>query len=143
MSFLLDTCVVSELVRRHPNTRVLEWLEDQRETDLFLSVLTFGELQKGIARLPESSKRARLQAWTDQDLYDRFAVRVLDVNYEVASLAGKTQGAAESEGKKLPVIDSLIAATAIHHQIVVVTRNVSDLTRCGAEVFNPWEEAPT
>jgi len=120
--------------------RVLNWLEGQRETDLFLSVLTFGELQKGIARLPESPRRTRLQAWTDHDLHDRFAGRVLDVDYEVTSLAGKSQGAAESKGSTLPVVDSLIAATAIHHRLVVVTRNVRDLTRCGAEVLNPWEE---
>lgn len=143
MSFLLDTCVVFELVRKHPSAFVLAWLDGQREVDLFLSVLTFRELQKGIVRLPESPKRSRLQAWTDHDLHDRFAGRVLDIDYEVASLAGKSQGSAESEGDTLPVIDSLIAATAIHHRLVVVTRNVRDLTRCGAEVLNPWEEEET
>jgi predicted nucleic acid-binding protein len=141
VSFLLDTCLVSELVRKQPSPRVLVWLGNQPERDLFLSVLTFGELQKGIARLPESPRRRHLQEWTERELYDRFAGRVVNVDYQVASLAGKLQGAAESEGFTLPVIDSLIAATAIQHGLVVVTRNVSDLTRCGADVLDPWEDS--
>lgn len=139
MSFLLDTCVISELAKKEPQESVARWLDGQREEDLFLSVLTFGELQKGIAKLPESPRRARLQEWTDHELYDRFTGRVLDIDYHVATLAGKKQGTAESEGFRLPVVDSLIAATAIHHRMVVVTRNQNDLTRCGADVVNPWE----
>ena len=139
MSFLLDTCVFSELVKKEPQQSVLPWLERQREEDLFLSVLTFGELQQGIAKLPDSARRARLEEWTDRELYDRFAGQLLDVDYHVGSLAGKRQGTAESEGLTLPIVDSLIAATAIHHRLVVVTRNQSDLTRCGADVVNPWE----
>ncbi len=139
MSYLLDTCLVSELVRKRPSSAVLSWLERQQERDLFLSVLTFGELQKGIARLPENPKRKRLQEWVECDLKQRFAGRILSIDYEVATLAGQLQGTSESQGFTLPVIDSLIAATAIHNGLAVVTRNETDMNRCGTPVLNPWE----
>lgn len=139
MSYLLDTCMVSELVRKQPNPAVISWLERQKERDLFLSVLTFGELQKGIARLPESPKRKHLQEWIERDVKMRFAGRILSIDYEVATQAGRLQGTSQVEGFTLPVIDSLIAATAIHNGLVVVTRNETDMNRCGAEVLNPWE----
>ena len=139
MSFLLDTCLVSELVRKQPNPAVLAWLEKQQERDLFLSVLTFGELQKGIVRLPESPKRKRLQQWIERELKQRFAGRIMNIDYEVATLAGQLQGTLQSEGFTLPAIDSLIAATAMHNGLVVVTRNETDMNRCKTPVLNPWE----
>lgn len=139
MSFLLDTCLVSELVRKQPNPAVLAWLEKQQERDLFLSVLTFGELQKGIVRLPESPKRKRLQQWIERELKQRFAGRIMNIDYEVATLAGQLQGTLRSEGFTLPAIDSLIAATAMHNGLVVVTRNETDMNRCKTPVLNPWE----
>ena len=139
MSFLLDTCLVSELVRKQPNPAVLAWLEKQQERDLFLSVLTFGELQKGIVRLPESPKRKRLQQWIERELKQRFAGRIMNIDYEVATLAGQLQGTLQSEEFTLPAIDSLIAATAMHNGLVVVTRNETAMNRCKTPVLNPWE----
>ena len=139
MKFLLDTCLISELVKKEPNAAVLKWLDERDEQSLFLSVLTPGELQKGISRLATGTRKDDLQAWIEHDLIERFAGRILDLDLETALIWGELQGEAELKGEKLPVMDSLIAATAIAHGLVVVTRNVKDIERCRARVFNPWE----
>lgn len=138
MKYLLDTCLISELVKREPNPEVVGWLDEQDEQALFLSVLNLGELQKGISKLPAGEKRDELQSWVGLDLVERFAGRILDVDLETALCWGKLQGEAEQKGEKLPVMDSLIAATAAAHGLVVVTRNVKDVERCGVRVCNPW-----
>lgn len=139
MNVLLDTCVLSEMVKPSPRQAVLGWLEGQREEHLYLSALTFGEIQKGIAKLSDGRRRRALQAWVDGDLRDRFFGRILDVDHVVASRWGLLLGSAERRGTRLQVIDSLIAATAITHGLVVATRNIEDMVRCGAEAVNPWE----
>ncbi len=140
MKFLLDTCLISELIKKEPNREVLLWLEDQDETALYLSVLTIGELQKGISKLPDGPKKVELQGWGSNDLVARFEGRLLSIDAEVAGAWGRLLGAVERQGKKLPVMDSLIAATAITHHLTVVTRNTRDLERCQAKVFNPWKD---
>lgn len=141
MKFLLDTCLISELVKKEPNAAVVTWLDEQDEQGLFLSVLTLGELQKGISKLSGSTRKDELQAWVEHDLAERFAGRILDLDQETALAWGTLQGDAERKGEKLPVMDSLIAATATAHGLIVVTRNVKDIERCRAKVFNPWGEA--
>lgn len=138
MRCLLDTCVLSELVKPRPSEKVVEWVEAQEEHDLFLSVMTIGELHKGIAKLPSDTRRERLEGWVEQDLAARFRNRVLPIDNEVATRWGVMLGEAESAGEPLPVIDALIGATALVCDCVVVTRNVTDLERTGAEVLNPW-----
>jgi predicted nucleic acid-binding protein len=138
VKFLLDTCLISELVKKKPNAAVLKWLDERDEHSLFLSVLTLGELQKGISRLSTGVRKDDLQAWIEHDLIERFEGRILDLDLETALIWGKLQEEAELKGEKLPVMDSLIAAMAIAHGLVVVTRNVKDIERCGARVFNPW-----
>ncbi len=138
MRYLLDTCVLSELVRPKPNPRVVAWVEDQDEHQLFLSVVTIGELRKGIAKLPPGQRRSRLEKWVTEDLALRFHQRILAVNTEVASLWGTILGEAEALGSPLPVVDVLIGATARVHEFTVVTRNVADLERTGVNVLNPW-----
>ena len=139
MKYLLDTCLISELVKKEPNLAVLSWLEEQNEQNLFLSVLNLGELQKGISKLADGEKKDELQSWATFDLVERFAGRIIDIDLEAALCWGRIQGEAEQTGAKLPVMDSLIAATAIAHGLVVVTRNVKDIERCGGRVCNPWE----
>lgn len=139
MKYLLDTCLISELVKKEPNPGVVNWLDEQDEQTLFLSVLNLGELQKGISKLPEGRKKDELQAWIGLDLVERFAGRILDIDLDTALCCGRIQGEAERTGEKLPVMDSLIAATAAAHGLVVVTRNVRDMERCGVRVCNPWE----
>ncbi|GAB7024922.1 type II toxin-antitoxin system VapC family toxin [Geotalea toluenoxydans] len=138
MKFLLDTCLISELVKKEPNPAVVNWLDEQEEQSLFLSVLNLGELQKGISKLPDGPKKDELQAWVALDLVERFTGRILDIDLETALCWGGLQGMAEQKGERLPVMDSLIAATATAHGLVVVTRNVRDMERCGGRVCNPW-----
>lgn len=138
MSWLLDTCVISELVRPRPKASVVAWIEQCDEDDLFLSVITIGELEKGIAKLPESAKRIRLENWVRRELADRFRDRLLSIDAGIAARWGATAGEAEARGEPLPVIDSLIAATSLQHDLTIVTRNTHDMKRCGARCVNPW-----
>ena len=138
MKYLLDTCLISELVKKEPIPAVVSWLDEQDEQKLFLSVLNLGELQKGISKLPDGAKKEELQAWVALDLVERFTGRILEIDLETALCWGRLQGEAEQAGEKLPVMDSLIAATAAAHDLVVVTRNVRDIERCGVRVCNPW-----
>ena len=140
MSWLLDTPVVSELVRATPNTSVIDWLQSQDENDLYLSVLTLGELEKGIAKLTNSRRKTTLRKWVRTNLMTRFEERLLDVDRHVASRWGTLIGTSERKGRPLPVIDSLIAATAIAHELTVVSRNAMDFERCGVPCLNPWSE---
>ena len=140
MSFLLDTSVVSELVRKSPHLPVLKWIGEQDETSLYLSVVTIGEIEKGIARLPASARRSRLQSWVRRDLIGRFGERLLAVDVRAATRWGTLTGESERRGVPLPVIDSLIAVTALVHGFAVVTRNVADFERCGVACVNPWDQ---
>jgi toxin FitB len=139
MRYLLDTCVVSELVKPAPHPGVIRWLQEREEETLFLSVLTFGELQKEISKLPPGPRQEMLREWVATDLVLRFSGRTLDIDTDVAVAWGEMQGEAESRGERLPVMDSLIAATAVVRNLTVVTRNTKDIERCGVGVFNPWE----
>lgn len=139
MKYLLDTCLISELVKKEPNPAVLDWLDARDEQTLFLSVLTLGELQKGIRKLPSGTRRNELQAWAEHDLVERFNGRILAIDLETALCWGILQGESEAQGETLPVMDSLIAATASAHGLIVVTRNIKDMERCRVRVCNPWD----
>ena len=143
MKYLLDTCLISELVKKVPNVAVENWLDKQDEQNLFLSVLTLGELQKGISKLPDGTRKNELQIWVEHDLVERFAGRIIGVDLETALVWGKLQGDSEQKGERLPVMDSLIAATARACGFIVVTRNIKDIERCQVRVCNPWEQATT
>ena len=138
MSWLLDTCVVSELVRPRPKASVVHWVMEREESELFLSVLTIGELEKGIAKLPDDPKRTALEKWVRRELADRFRGRLLEVDSAVLTRWGTASGKSEASGRPLPVIDCLIAATSLQHGLTVVTRNTADLEQCGARCVNPW-----
>ena len=138
MKFLFDTCVISELVRKHPHQKIIDWVDSLEEDSIFLSVLTIGEIEKGIAKLAESQKKKRLKAWVEKDLIERFGNRILSFDLETALFWGKRQGELEKHGIKLPLMDSLIAATAMIHRMTVATRNSQDMTRIGVDIFDPW-----
>jgi hypothetical protein len=140
VSYLLDTAVVSELVRKSPSGAVLKWIDGQDEASLYLSVLTIGELEKGVAGLPASVRRSRLQSWVRRDLAERFGGRLLPIDTRTAARWGAIAGESERRGRPLPVIDCLIAATALVHGLAVATRNVGDFERCGVTCVNPWTE---
>lgn len=139
LSYLIDTCVISELVRPEPHPAVVEWIAGVEEARLFLSVLTLGELHKGVAKLADSQRARRLTLWLERDVAIRFDGRILPVDASIARRWGKLVGDASARGITLPVIDALLAATAQQHGLSVVTRNAKDLERCGVEIVNPWD----
>lgn len=139
MTWLLDTCVVSELVRAKARPAVTAWVRAHAEHELYLSVITIGELEKGIARLADTARREALARWVRRDLAERFQGRLLPIDARVAARWGALAGAAEARGEPLPVVDALIAATSLEHECIVVTRNTADLVRCGARCVNPWD----
>jgi predicted nucleic acid-binding protein len=143
MNYLLDTCVISELVKKNPNPKIIDWVRSCKEDTLFLSVLTLGEIQKGITKLPDSQRKEQLEFWIEHELPQRFKGRILDITSIVAKKWGDIQGNAEQQGVKMPVIDGLIAATGLVHDLTVVTRNDSDMKIGGVKLFNPWQEAKT
>ena len=142
-AYLLDTLVLSELIKPVPQPSVVAWIDAGDELAFYLSALTIGEIQKGVSRLPPSARRSTLQRWLREDLASRFDGRILPVDAEVATVWGELAGEAERRGTSLPVIDGLIAATARVHGLTVVTRNVRDLQRFGVPVLNPWETQGT
>lgn len=142
MSYLIDTCCISELVKKKPNPNVVMWFADRDELSMYLSVITFGELRKGIEKLPDSKKKKELNRWVKEDLNHRFKNRVLDITIEEVNKWGKILAQAEQDGRPLPAIDSLIAATALVHDLSVVTRNTQDMEGSGVEVINPWNYKP-
>ncbi len=138
MKYLIDTCVLSELVRPKPDRNVLAWMESCDEEAIFLSVLALGEIQKGIEKLAPGKRRNELQGWLDRDLRRRFANRLLEIDSEVALVWGRVQASMERAGTPLPTIDGLLCATALAHNLTIATRNASDFLPGGANVFNPW-----
>ena len=138
--FLLDTNCISELVRPRPEPRLLEWMEAADETMLHLSVLTFGEIRKGLAALPQGKRRTQMETWLEVDLQARFAGRIMPIDAAIADGWGLIAAGAKRRGKALPVIDGLLAATALHHNLTVVSRNASDFTPAQVHVLNPWED---
>lgn len=138
MSFLLDTCAISELVARRPNPALLSWLDAVDDERVYLSAITIGELKRGIERLPESDRRRQLDAWLRDDLLVRFTGRILSVDTPVMLTWGEMVARTEAAGRKLPAMDSLIAALALYHRYQLVTRNVGDFDGTGVSVVNPW-----
>jgi len=138
--FLLDTNVISELIKPKPAPKVVNWIEATDEELIFLSVLTIGEIRNGINLHPDSGKRAKLEAWLASDVRARFEDRILSVDDAVAERWGLLMAKAKTQkNHKLPVIDGLLAATAQHHDLILVTRNVDDVAPTGVQWFNPWD----
>ena len=140
MRYLLDTCVISEVTRSKPSLKVTKWIKNKDEKNLYISVLTIGELHKGIEKLDQSRRKQQLHSWVEQDLKERFRTRIIDIDLQIAMVWGKIQGMTARVGRPTPAIDSLIAATGIVHHLTVVTRNTSDMNETGVALFNPWEE---
>jgi toxin FitB len=139
MKWLLDTCVISELVNRRPNNKVVGWIDSVEAEQIYLTVITVGEIQKGIEKLPDSRKRQRLHAWLTDDLLLRFQERIIPIDIDVVLVWGTLTGRLEKEGKKMGAVDALIAATAVSHNLVLVTRNTKDFANSGVQLHNPWE----
>lgn len=138
MSYLIDTCALSEFTKPKPSPNVDRWFASIPDGADFVSVLTLGELEKGITKLGVTKRRATLERWF-AELRDRFAGRVLLVDEPVALEWGRISARGELAGRPVPSIDALLAATAIVHGLGVVTRNTSDIARTGAPIVDPWE----
>lgn len=138
MNFLIDTCVLSELVRPKPHRPVIDWVKAQDESRLYLSVITIGEIQKGITKLPSSAKKEQLVAWLDKELLSRFKGKILEIDLTVARKWGDIQANCEARGHKMPAVDALIAAIALVSDMTIVTRNEQDMVASGAKIYNPW-----
>ena len=136
--FLLDTNVISEVVRPRPDPRVARWLESADEESLFVSALTVCEIRKGITALTDEPRKALLEAWFAGDLMVRFEERILPVDWIVAERWGRLAGALAKQGSPLSVVDGLLAATALQHNLTMVTRNTGDVLRTGVTVLDPW-----
>ena len=136
--FLLDTNVISELIKPEPDIHVLRWIEETEETILFLSVLTLGEIRNGIERLNPGKRRGRLESWLTVHLRHRFQDRILGVDEAIAERWGALSAAAAKKGKPVPVLDGLLAATALHHDLMLATRNDRDVSGTGVATLNPW-----
>ncbi len=139
--FLLDTNVVSEIARPHADANVVRWVDATDESLLFLSVLTLGEIRNGIERLRSGRRRGQLESWLQVELRARFRDRILPIDDEIAQRWGALAAAASAQGRPVPVIDGLLAATALHHNLTLVTRNESDVAGTGVPTLNPWSDS--
>ena len=135
MSYLIDTNVLSELRKRTPDAQVVRWLSERPATTLYLSVLTLGELRKGIEALPEGDRKRSLLDWLETELPAFFSGRILPVDTRVADRWGRLLARAS---RPLPAIDSLLAATALAHGLTLITRNLRDFEHPELSVLDPW-----
>jgi predicted nucleic acid-binding protein len=140
MRFLLDTCVISELVARQPDPGVVKWVDSIDESRFFLSSITIGEIKKGIEKLDATNRQRALSEWLEDELLVRFKDKVLPIDTVVMLVWGKLVADLEKQGKPMPAIDSLLAATALQGGLGLVTCNDDDFAHCGVTVINPWEE---
>jgi toxin FitB len=138
MIYLLDTCLISELVAKRPNQKVVDWLDNQTQDSLYLSVITMGEISKGVHKLDGSQRKDSLQIWLTQILPNRFSGRILGIEVATMLLWGELVGRLDKQGRSLPVMDSLIAAIALQNSLSLVTRNENDFAGTAVEIVNPW-----
>jgi toxin FitB len=138
MRYLLDTCALSELVARQPNQGVIRWIDGVDPEAVYLSVITVGEIRKGIEKLPDSKRKSMLQEWLTGDLFIRFSGRILSIDLDVILAWGRMTGRLELNGRKMGAMDSLIAAIALSGNLSLVTRNEVDFKHAGIRVVNPW-----
>jgi predicted nucleic acid-binding protein len=139
--FLLDTNVISEFARpdSKPDQRVRQWLETADPNSLFASVLTFGEIRRGIEKLAPGKRRTDLESWLKVDLHQWFEHRLLGIDEAIANRWGLIAAAAQRAGRPLAVIDGLLSATALEHKLTIVTRNSTDFVVTSVPILNPWQ----
>ena len=135
--FLVDTNVISEIVKPRPHPTVMRWFAAADESLIHFSVLTLGEIRKGISSSPIPSRKAQFEAWLTA-LIDRFSARILPIDIAIADRWGHLAGICRAKGTTLPVIDGLLVATALHYDLTLVTRNVKDIHGSGADTLDPW-----
>lgn len=140
MRLLLDTCVISELQKPTRSKDVTAFIASVPDEYMHISVITLGEITKGIALLPDGAKKHRLIGWRS-NLAGQFADRILNVDEDTAEIWGELTATGHSKGTPIPAADGLIAATALRHGLHVATRNEGHFAAAGAMVINPWKFA--
>ena len=140
MKYLLDTNVVSEPETKYPHLKVIEWIAARDPLTLHISAVTFGEIEEGMALLPDGNRRYRLESWRDL-LASATGERVIPVGFEIATAWGALRARVAREGRTMAPLDAFIAATAEVHDLILVTRNVRDFEAWGGRIFNPWRDA--
>lgn len=138
MKYLLDTNVVSEWTKPRPDPGVIRWLHEVDEDRVFLSVITVAEIRYGIERLVHGQRRTRLNEWLERELRDRFEGRILVVDGAIADTCGRLLAISEASGRRMEVVDGIVAATARVCGLSIVTRNASDFGTVAIDVVNPW-----
>ncbi len=137
--YVLDTNVISELMKPQPDHRVVAWVDARDNESLFLSAITIGELMRGVAKLPSGARRTATGAIINDALIPQFESRILPVTHQVMVTWATLTITCERTGRTLPAIDSMIAATALHHRLTLVTRNTRDFDATSIPLLNPWE----
>jgi toxin FitB len=138
MKYILDTNVISEAINKQPNPQVMNWLSAMDAQELYLSVVTVGEIKKGVEKLPESHRKQTIKDWFENELLIKFNGRILALDLPVILVWGELVGSLEQKGLKLPALDSLIAATAKYYDYTLVTRNEKDFAGIDITIFNPF-----
>ena len=138
MNYLLDTNVISELISKKPNQNVLSFIQNLDENNIYLSVITIGEIKSGIENIKDEAKKEKLSSWLYDDLLERFKNKIIDINIDVMLEWGKTNQNLKSIGKSLPIMDSLIGATCIVKGFALVTRNDKDFKNLDIKIVNPF-----
>lgn len=136
MSYLIDTNVLSELRKRHADSNLVSWVHTRPRQSLYLSVMSLGEIRKGIEGVADPAFRQTLTDWLEVELPKYFLGRVLGIDAQIADRWGRVQASA---GRTLPIVDALLAATALHHDLTIVTRNLKDFEGLGVQLINPWQ----
>lgn len=139
MNYLLDTCVICEMMKKRPDEKVVKWFCKQVPKTLYLSYLTIGEIQKGIVKRGDDARAKRLKTWLEKKILPFYDGRILPVEKKVATEWGRICGESERNGKTRPSVDALIAATASVHKMKLVTRNERDMSGMGVPLLNPFD----
>ena len=139
MNYILDTNVISELVKKKPNPKVVIWLEKVDPDNIYLSVIALGEIRKGIEKMPASKRKNTLDSWFKEELLVRFHNKILPLDLPVLLAWGELTARLEKRGNPLPAIDSLLAATALQAEFTLVTRNTGDFQFTGISLYDPWK----
>jgi toxin FitB len=140
VNYLLDTNIISELVAARPNSKVLDWINSIESQRIFLSIITIRELNKGIQKLPDSERKAKLEAWLHNDVLSRFEHQLLALDAESMLLSGSLTVRLESLGRPISAIDALLAASALQGSYILVTRDSAHFADTGVQLHNPWQE---
>jgi toxin FitB len=142
MNYLLDTCVLSEYVKKRPDEIVISWLDEQEEEILFISLLSIGELKKGTIKIEKTQAERYRKLWQwIQTIESRFSDKIISLDHNIINRWATICGRSEAKGQKLPIMDSLIAATAYEYDLVIVSRNVTDFRFSSVRVFSPWNSS--